>query len=71
MTKNEAIVVLQFMKASLEADKFHLSVAKAILSSWPPSEHIRAQLLDALATRETQHESQEALLAEMKRILNV
>ena len=53
----------------VEADKFHLQVAKALLSSKPPSEQQRVALRDLLAKRERTHEQIEASLAEMKRVL--
>jgi hypothetical protein len=68
MTKNEMKLIAGFMQASLAADKFHLWVAKALLSPEPISERVRQQLLDALAKRESDHEKIEALFAALKKL---
>lgn len=49
----------------IEADKFHLSVAKALLASKPLSEQHRVALRDAVAKRESRHEKQEQLFQEI------
>ena len=53
----------------VESDKFHLEMAKALLSAHPISERQRASLRDKLAKRESRHEQIERLLEDMKHIL--
>jgi hypothetical protein len=55
----------------IEADKFHLEVAKALLSDEPLSAQQRVELRSLLARRESRHEQIERLFAEMKKILKV
>ncbi len=68
-TENQmrALVMLQAM--IVEADKFHLSVAKALLSPKPLSEQQRVALLDAVAKRESRHEQQEQLFQQAVQLL--
>lgn len=53
----------------LESDKFHLEVAKALLSDEPISEQRRVALRDSLAKRESRHEQVERLVEQMKKEL--
>lgn len=54
----------------IEADKFHLRVAKRLLSPLPISEQERASLLSEVANRESMHENMEAVLREMIKVLS-
>ena len=69
MDKNELKAVAMLMTMIVEADKFHLGVAKALLSSEPLSEQQRVALRNAVAKRESRHEQQELLFREMVKIL--
>lgn len=51
------------VKLILEADKFHVRVAKAFLSPTPLSGPEKQQLRDDLAKRESNHEQLEMLLS--------
>lgn len=66
--QQKSLVMLQAMIVS--ADRFHLRVAKALLSDEPLSSQQKAALRDEIAKRESAQEKQEALLKEMAAHLN-
>lgn len=70
MSKQQLTAIYGALKMIIEADKFHLQVAKAILSPEPISEQQKAELRDQLARRESRHEQIERLLEEAKKTLD-
>jgi hypothetical protein len=70
MDANEFKIIVGVLHTVMEADKFHLSVAKRLLSAEPFDERARADLLAELSRREALHEQMEASVAKMKQILN-
>ena len=60
MDKQAFIAFVTALAATFEAEKFHLQVAKALLSEEPLSASERGALLDEIANRESKHEQQEA-----------
>lgn len=69
MTNQELAALAGVLEMVIESDKFHLQVAKALLSAKPLTEQQRVVLLKSLAKRESRHEQVEALVLKMKEIL--
>ena len=69
MDKNEFKILAGLLHMVIQADGFHLSVARALLSPKPLSERDKVDLLTSVAQRERTHEQMEAALVEMRRIL--
>ena len=63
--KSFAILV----KMITDADKFHLEVAKRLLSSQPLSEDERVALLGRVAQKEATHEQMEAAISQLIDVL--
>lgn len=70
MDTNEHKIIAGLMHMVIEADKFHLSVAKRLLAPSPISERERSDLLDLLSKREHLHEQMEASVSQMIKHLN-
>jgi hypothetical protein len=70
MTNNHLKALASVLHMIVETDKFHLEVAKALLSSEPLSEQQKAELRGRIATRESRHEQQEKLIADAARLLS-
>jgi len=68
MDTNQFKAVAAAMWMVVEADKFHLQVAKRLLSPEPLSERERAELLSQIAKREQRHEQMEAGLEQMRKV---
>ncbi len=57
------------LKMTVEADAFHLRVAKALLSPSPICEHEKQQLRDDVAKRESKHEQLETAVSALIELL--
>lgn len=66
MDTNQAKLFASAVTMIMEAEKFHLRVAKRLLSPEPISEPERASLLSDVARRERMHEQLEAALEQLR-----
>jgi hypothetical protein len=70
MDKNQWNIIAGCLRMILEADEFHLKVAKGLLGPQPLSEQEKAALRDEIAKRESRHEQVELLLKQVIETVN-
>lgn len=69
MDKNQMKIIAGLLNMTIEADRFHLQVAKDLLKPESLTEQRKAELLALLAKRESRHEQQELLVNQMIGVL--
>jgi len=69
MDTNQFKLFAMLAKMVTDADKFHLEVARRLLSSQPLSEGEKVALLDRVAQKEATHEQMDAAISQMIEVL--